>query len=408
MAYSLFEVFGVEIEYAVVRQSDLAVTPIVDKLLTTLCGDPNGHPLQGNTEADNELAAHVVEIKCAKPCTSLIDQAQDFQNFVSLVNNNLQPLQAQLMPTGMHPAMQPEKESFLWPHEDKEIYATYDRVFGCRGHGWFNLQSVHLNLPFANDQEFSQLHNAISLILPLLPALAASTPLLEGQPHAWLDTRLFHYVGNQRRLPSIIGGIIPEPIASEQEYRDLILAPMYKEIAPFDPEELLQDEWLNSRAAIARFDRNAIEIRCMDNQEAPVADLAICHAAVSMLKFLIVQNPNLHAIHQSVAPGLLKALFLESAEKGLFAKLPRQYPTAIFGLEPKEYTIGQFLFAVLGRVLPREASLESYVFHPVLAHILERGNLAERIRKSMHKGKSWLEVYRELCLCLEQGRLFYA
>src|SRR6185295_13392375 len=114
--------------------------------------------------------------------------------------------------------------------------------------------------------------------------LAASSPIYEGRHHGWLDGRLFHYVANQRRLPTIIGGVIPEPVGSEAEYREKIHAPMFKEIAPHDPEGMLQEEWLNSRAAIARFERSAIEIRCMDTQENPRADLALCFFTVAALK----------------------------------------------------------------------------------------------------------------------------
>ena len=39
---------------------------------------------------------------------------------------------------------------------------------------------------------------------------------------------------------------------------------MYRQIAPLDPDHVVQYEWLNSRGAIARFDRNAIEIRVID------------------------------------------------------------------------------------------------------------------------------------------------
>ena len=56
------------------------------------------------------------------------------------------------------------------------------------------------------------------------------------------------------------------------------------DIAPLDPDGTLQHEWLNSRGAIARFDRNAIEIRVLDIQECPVADLAICFQVMSFLK----------------------------------------------------------------------------------------------------------------------------
>ena len=84
------------------------------------------------------------------------------------------------MPTGMHPWMDPAREFELWPHGDREIYAAFDRIFDCRGHGWANLQSMHLNLPFADDDEFGRLHAAIRALLPLLPALAASSPFADG------------------------------------------------------------------------------------------------------------------------------------------------------------------------------------------------------------------------------------
>jgi len=38
---------------------------------------------------------------------------------------------------------------------------------------------------------------------------------------------------------------------------------------------VLQNEWLNSRGAIARFERDTIEIRVLDSQETPAAELAI-------------------------------------------------------------------------------------------------------------------------------------
>jgi hypothetical protein len=86
-----------------------------------------------------------------------------------------------LLPTGAHPLMDPFTETRLWPHEHKEIYNLYNRIFDCRGHGWSNLQSTHLNLPFSGDAEFKKLHAAIRLLLPLIPALSASTPLLDGK-----------------------------------------------------------------------------------------------------------------------------------------------------------------------------------------------------------------------------------
>jgi len=62
-----------------------------------------------------------------------------------------------------------------------------------------------------------------------------------------------------------------------------ILAPLYAEMHPLDPEGILCHEWLNSRGAIARFDRNAVEIRLVDVQECPLADLAIESEAATTL-----------------------------------------------------------------------------------------------------------------------------
>nr|MDQ3002451.1 glutamate-cysteine ligase family protein [Fibrobacterota bacterium] len=175
-SFSLFEVFGVEIEYAVVRRDTLAVNPSVDRLLAALGGSPDSHPAVGNVEADNELAAHVLELKCKEPARDLVTQARDFAAYVKLANQALAQWGCRLMPGGMHPFMDPSRESKIWPHEDSSIYQSYDRVFGVRGHGWFNIQSTHLNLPFSGDAEFSRLHNAISLLLPMLPAIGASSP----------------------------------------------------------------------------------------------------------------------------------------------------------------------------------------------------------------------------------------
>ncbi len=65
------------------------------------------------------------------------------------------------------------------------------------------------------------------------------------------------------------GLVIPEVIQSIQDYHDIILNRIYRDMASVDPEGVLRYEWINSRGAIARFDRNAIEIRLVDVQESP-------------------------------------------------------------------------------------------------------------------------------------------
>ena len=44
-----------------------------------------------------------------------------------------------------------------------------------------NIQAVHLTLPFRGASEFGRLMAACRVVLPLLPALAASSPFVEGE-----------------------------------------------------------------------------------------------------------------------------------------------------------------------------------------------------------------------------------
>src|SRR5439155_1542769 len=157
--------------------------------------------------------------------------------------------------------------------------------------------------------QFARLHAAVRLVLPLLPAVAASSPIVNGSAAGLVDCRLEVYRTNAQALPTIAGEVIPETVASSHEYEARILDPMYREIARFDPEGVLRHEWLNSRGAIARFDRSAIEIRVVDTQECPQADMAIAAAAISAVKSLYDERWSTLSQQQDVAtPALVRIL----------------------------------------------------------------------------------------------------
>jgi len=238
----LFEAFGVELEYMIVDKESLRVLPITDKILETLAGTITDEVLNGKISWSNELALHVIELKTTSPVPDLAGLDNHFLENIHQINQIAASWGGMLMPTAMHPFMNPEKEMKLWPHGYNEVYAKYDEIFECKGHGWSNLQSVHLNLPFRNDDEFAKLHAAIRAILPLLPALAASSPIQEGKLTGFQDTRLEVYRFNQKRVPEIVGDIIPEPVFSQAEYEEKILQKIYRAVASFDPEGILQEE----------------------------------------------------------------------------------------------------------------------------------------------------------------------
>ncbi|MFN0053698.1 MAG: glutamate-cysteine ligase family protein, partial [Planctomycetales bacterium] len=208
----LFSRFGVELEYMIVDGRSLDVAPRASELFQAAAGTITGELERGPITWSNELVAHVVELKVSEPAASFAGLPQAFQEEVRQINRCLAPLGCRLLPGGMHPWMDPGRETRLWPHEYNEVYESFDRIFGCQGHGWSNLQSVHLNLPFASDEEFGRLHAAVRLVLPILPALTASSPIMEGRLTGWLDNRLEAYRTNSRKIPAIAGRVIPEPV----------------------------------------------------------------------------------------------------------------------------------------------------------------------------------------------------
>lgn len=282
--YKIWERFGVEMEFMIVDRETLQVLPRAD---IPLGKDKDGNQLSDVEYDDiglsNELVSHVLEFKCAHPKSTFDGLGKRFFHEIRRANKKLEKINAMLLPSAAHPFMDPA-EMQLWPYDCLDIYQTYDRIFNCKGHGWANLQSTHLNLSFDGDDEFGELHAAIRLLLPLIPAIAASSPYLDGKYTGFKDARIEVYRHNQDKVPEIAGLVIPEKAYTYDEYNTQIFDKVKKAIAPYDPEHLLNHFFLNSRGAIARFDRGAIEIRLVDIQECPNADIAIVEMEVATLK----------------------------------------------------------------------------------------------------------------------------
>lgn len=404
--WKLFEVVGVEIEYMIVDSETLGVRPVADELFHRVLGEP-GSDVPGEAITwSNELVNHVVELKTTTPTTHLRGSLPAFQSEVARVNRELGPLGARLMPSAMHPWMDPSRETRLWPGEYNEVFRAFDRIFDCRGHGWSNLQSVHLNLPFSGDEEFVRLHAAIRLVLPLLPALAASSPFEEGQFPNCLDNRMRHYLSITRRVPEIAGQIIPEPVRSEDEYRDRILKPMWEAIAPFDPDGLLRMEWLNSRGAIARFERGSIEIRVIDSQECPEADLAIAAATAELVRALVEERWSSLDDQLAVEQESLVSLLHRTIPLGGEAIIESEEHLKCLGLSGAKPTIRELWRWVLDHLDRLDDR-----FRSVLDSIVRHGSLAERLLRTAGRAPDRSElkvVYGRLCEHLSDGKAWEA
>lgn len=403
----LFEAFGIELEYMIVDAESLDVRPISDQALTAAAGELTGEVDLGSISWSNELALHVLELKVSEPVNDLAQVTADFQQSIAYANEILGKLGARLMPTAMHPWMNPDREMKLWPHDYSPVYEAFNRIFNCRGHGWANLQSTHWNLPFRNEQEFAKLHAAIRLVLPLLPGIAASSPIYDGRTHGNLDCRLEVYRKNSAKIPSITGQVVPEAVYTEADYEREIYQRMYRDIATEDPDGTLQHIWLNARGAIARFDRGAIEIRVLDIQECPQADIAIGSLMVAVLQSLCSEQWTSFA-EQSMVPTEELALVLRATiSSGPAARVPSQIADH-FGSSATSLTVGQLWQDLLLRLQPTTPLLSPAVVSNLNA-ILAQGTLSQRILANLddnYSGDNLRNIYGELSQCLQHGQIF--
>lgn len=402
--FSIFSVLGIEIEYMLVDKESFNIQPKSNLILEALAGRPVNEVVLDEIGISNELVMHVLELKNNGPKPFDAPVAEQFQKTLLEIQPVLSEQNLVLMPSAAHPWMDPHVETVRWQNENNEIYEQFDAVFDCKGHGWSNLQSMHVNLPYANDEEFCQLHNLIRLILPLLPALAASSPILEGKATGLLDSRLHFYSQNQQRIPSITGDVIPEFIRTEEEYKNRILNPMYADIHPYDPKGILQYPWLNSRGAIPKFDHKAIEIRIIDTQECVTADIALAKVVHAILKNWF--DSSHYFLGTPCETKRLKNIFEHSIKSGLStliddSELLRQWQV------PKQLKtcrdVWSFLIEKNSFMLRQQEQL-------ALEQILIHGNLSERILRAAGKNApldAIKKTYEQLTFCLLTNQQFH-
>lgn len=402
-----FPGIGIELEYMIVKNDTLSVYPVADQILNAFGGKITSEIDMGALLWSNELVLHVIELKSNGPVSSLLPLVDAFQSDISKINRFLEKINGCLLPTGMHPLMDPFKETVLWPHEYNPIYETFNRIFDCRGHGWANLQSMHINLPFSNEEEFGRLHAAIRLILPLVPGLCASSPIVQGKYTGLLDNRLEFYRQNQKKIPSLTGHVIPEPIFTPDAYQAQLLDRLYHDLAPYDPEKILQEEWVNSRGAIARFERNTIEIRVLDMQECPLADLAIAQGIVETIQWLMNEGPCRFDTQKQFPSDPLIEIFLSAIQSAEQTSISNRDYLRVWGIQSSgPMSIKKVWETILGH-LPLWNTENPW--KAPLQIILENGTLASRIVKALGGNpneENIRKVYSRLAHSLAQGHLF--
>ncbi|MEZ4873092.1 MAG: glutamate-cysteine ligase family protein [Bdellovibrionales bacterium] len=405
--FKILERFGIELEYMVVDKDTYNIRPIVDNVLKDTVGSFMQEIDRPRINWSNELALHVIEVKNKDPEPDISDMLPDFNLEVKSINESLKKYNCVLMPGGVHPWMNPMTDAKLWPHSNKVIYNTYDRIFGCKGHGWSNLQSMHINISFDGDEDFHRLHSAIRVVLPLIPAMCSSSPVIDGQKFDYMSSRLYHYLKNQRKIESIIGNVVPEAVTSQAEYKEKILNKMYKDIDPFDTDKVLQHEWLNSRGAIAKFKYGCIEIRLADIQEAPIKDLATAEFFTQLIRaFALTDFIDLEKADK-ISEIELKEILVQSAHFADQAMVTNEKYLDLFGIKDP-LTTSELLNYFYEKIDFSDSDMK---FKYAVKHNLDQGPLSYRILKflnSNYKKDHLLEVSKDLSHCLQKGIFFEA
>jgi carboxylate-amine ligase len=181
---------------------------------------------------------------------------------------------------------------------------------------------------------------------------------------------------------------------------------MYAQIAPLDPEGELQYEWLNSRGAIARFERNAIEIRLLDTQETPIADLAIARLVAETVRALCEQRWCSLDQLAAIATHKLRAVLDRTIEHADEVVIADPELLGAFGIPDAKLSAGELWAALSERLL---ADAHTPDLQHALGVILREGPLARRIVRALgsdpHPNRI-REIYRELAQCLHEGRMY--
>jgi len=381
-----------------VVNDELKALPIVDKILKDFHGRVVNFVEQRDFTFGKELQMHVMELKPNAPFRSPEDFEETMQQAVLTISGFLdRKCKAHLLGCGMHPLLRLE-ETGVWPHRHRQIYQAFSKLFSLKRHGWLNIQSFQLNLPYSNEESGVLLHNVLANLCGYLPAIAASSPVYEGTLGRDVDNRLTFYELNQKEVPSITGDVIPEYVSSFSEYQEKIIEKYSSDMAAAGADELiLHKDWVNSRGAVFRFDRKAVEIRVMDEQECVKSDVALSCFIRALLRGLLGRETKL------LPHEVLVRDFNSVVARGLNAGT--RHPNGRNARQVCEYFLG---------IARENASAEERKYLSIVQKRIEHGNLSEIVRERVEKRakktdfkEAIVSVYSELMKSLIDNRPYF-
>jgi len=364
---------GTEHEYSI-NDRDFHPLPISDKIIERICGKVEHEVAFGGIKLSKELQKHALELIPSRPGSLSFLEENLYQGLTRLY----QALNYEygFLGLGMHPLLTLDQTTY-WNHDEQEYYQTYDRLFDINQHGWLNIQALQINIPYSGKEEMVAIFNRVRSLIPYLVAVSASSPIVEGKLTSSMDNRLIYYRENQRRIPEICHGILPERLKGARDYVQ-INRDIYKELKACGADILCR-EWVNSRGVIVRFTRKCVEVKAIDEQECLHSDMAVTAFLLALLRSDRVLEED---------EGQLRSL-LETAIRGGTARLKPEL---------------ERLFQEACRC----ASREERHYLPLIRRRIDEGCLGERMAEEFRQNGSIRPLLGEMEQALRTNSPYFA
>lgn len=393
-SYGTLEVMGPEHEFSLV-DSEMEPLPIVEKVIDAFYGRISNAVYLSKFAIRKEFPLHIIEIKGTAPFESpeLLEESMQAATR-SLLEFVKRKYRARLLGTGMHPLLHLE-ETGTRPYDN--VAQEFRKVFPMKRHGWLNIQSFQINLPYSNEVEAISLYNALVHLCAYLPAISASSPICEGHLTSFSDFRLYNSQMKAREIPSIAGDVVPDYISSFDQYRREVADKYLCELADAGVSTEGFVDYINQRAAVFKFERNAVEVRVMDEQECIKSDVALSCFVRSTIRGLTTLNSEILP-HQ-----LLVNDYRAIIKDGLQAKV--LHPTGKTAQEVCQYFLD---------LASKYADEHEKKYLWIIEKRIKEGNLSEIIRKRVliraqktTFKEATINIYSKLAKCVYDNEPYF-
>ena len=384
-------------DVTLVHALDLTPAPIGDQVLAELC-DPDWYACP---------VLHRLSLRVEPPGSRLAGIHRVVVPKLAKLRTVLGSLRARVLPTGMHPLLDPVSGVRTWKFPEGDPRNAMRWLVNRSSHAWSNVAGVRFAVGWSDEEQLRDLLRVCRLLVPIAPALAASSPLAVGEYSGYQSTRVESMRQPGGSLASLVGSFVPEPAYTESAYRKEVLQPVQREIEAVVEGLEIDIEEFDRRGAVLQPSRRRVLVRALDAQECLSANLAVSLAFASVLRGVMATGVASH--HREIRQSSLVRTLRACARLADDAVLDDEEYLEVLGMHPGPITAAEVWLNLIDRYPPNVDHDPSV--RAALRVYLEQGSLASRIRASLGESPSpsgIRRVYRELCEGFDDDRSFEA